>query len=173
MSAQLRLRAAGALAFGIALYASVSSSAYAGDGQVGDIMIMNAWARATTAKVGGAFLMVHNEGAADRLVSVSTPIANKAQIHQTKTENGAMEMRAVDGIDVPAHGMIEFKPGGYHIMLMGLTKPLKMGDSFPVTLTFAKAGAATVTVDVKAAGATGGDSMDHMDMGHTDSGSKN
>jgi copper(I)-binding protein len=60
---------------------------------------------------------------------------------------------------------VSLKPGGYHIMLMGLSAPLKEGDSFPLSLTFAHAGSTTVTVKVKGAGDTGM-SMDHMDMSH-------
>lgn len=68
---------------------------------------------------------------------------------------GVMKMRQVDGIDVPAGQMVTLKPGGYHIMLTGLTQPLKEGQTFPLTLTFAKAGSQDVVVTVQQVGAMG------------------
>lgn len=143
--------------------------------KIGAITVLNAWARATPVKTGGAYLTLRNDGdSADRLVDASTDVAEMAHLHQSLKENGVEKMRGVDGIDLPPHATVMLKPGGYHVMLMGLTKPLKAGESFPLTLTFQKAGTGTVTVSVKAAGASGSDheSMGDMgDMDHMDSGS--
>jgi copper(I)-binding protein len=70
-------------------------------------------------------------------------------------DNGVMKMRQVDGIDLPAGKTVALKPGGYHIMLTGLAQPLAAGQSFPLTLDFAKAGARQVTVSVEKIGSMG------------------
>ncbi len=143
-----------------------SFAAQAAETKVGDIAIVDAWARATPARAGGVFLTLRNDGAsADRLTGVSTPVAPMSAVHETRQQNGVMEMRPVDALDLPPHKTVMLKPGGYHVMLMGLAQPLKQGETFPLTLTFAHAGTATVTVTVKGAGDTGM-SMDHMDMSH-------
>ena len=83
-----------------------------------------------------------------------------------KVVNGTMQMRELaGGLPIPADGTAVLKPGSYHVMLIGLKKPLKEGETFPLTLTFEKAGKITVDVPVKAMGATqGGGNMDKMEM---------
>ena len=90
-----------------------------------------------------------------RLVGAATTAAQMSHLHESKSENGVMTMRAVDGIDIPPHATVTLKPEGFHIMLMGLTQPLKAGLSFPIVLTFARAGGVSVEVAVKPAGAMG------------------
>ena len=164
-----------ALAAGVALLSlsSLSVAVHAEEAKIGDIAVVEAWARATPAKAGGVFLTLRNDGAvADRLVGAATPEAAMAHLHETRKVDGIMEMRPVNGVDLPPHATVKLEPGGYHVMLMGLEKPLKEGESFPLTLTFAKAGQGTVTVAVEAAGASGGGkSMDHMDMDKMNHGS--
>jgi copper(I)-binding protein len=92
----------------------------------------------------------------DRLVSVSTPAADKAELHETISDKGVMKMRPVQGVPIPAGAMVTFSPGGYHVMLMGLKKPLVAGQSFPLTLTFEHAAPMTVDVQVRPLGASGG-----------------
>ncbi len=123
--------------------------------QVGDLMIESPWSRATAGRAGGAFMMIHNSGGrSDRLIAAETDVAGMVQLHTTLVEDGVMKMRQVEGgIEVPADGMAELKPGGFHVMMMGLTGPLDEGASFPVTLTFEQAGTVTVNVMVQAAGA--------------------
>ncbi len=135
----------------------------------GGLTVEGAWARTSTgmANAGAAYLVVKNPtGIADALVGVSTPAAGSAQIHETYTlpapsgsmmpaTSGAaggsmMAMRPVAKIEVPAGGTIELKPGGYHIMLMGLTHELTAGETIVLTLTFEKASPITVTADVRA-----------------------
>jgi copper(I)-binding protein len=99
---------------------------------------------------GVVYMVVTNHGAADDdLTGLSTPIADKAEIHRTSTENGIMHMDSVADLPVKANGSVTFAPGGLHVMLTGLKQPLKLGDSFPLTLNFAKAGAVSVTVSVE------------------------
>jgi periplasmic copper chaperone A len=130
------------------------------------VQVQNAWARATTphAMSGGIFLTLTDNGAPDRLVGVSTPAAVTAQLHQTADDQGVMKMNEVPSLDLPPGKPVELKPGGYHIMLMGLKSQLKPGDMFPVTLTFAKAPPVTVTVTVGTAGASAPPPMGTMKM---------
>jgi len=122
----------------------------------GDITIDHPWARATpgAAKNGAAFLTLSNAGAAgDTLLSASSGVAKKTELHTHQMTDGVMKMRQVEKIDVAAGGTTELKPGGLHIMFMGLHKPLKEGSSFPLTLTFEKAGSVEVEVKVEKVGA--------------------
>lgn len=148
-----KLLYAAALCVGFAAVAGFSALA-----QSGPIEIPHAWARATaaTAKTGAAYLTIANKGASDdRLVAVAAPVAAKAELHVTSMDNGVMKMRPLDGVEVKAGGHAELKPGGMHIMLVGLTAPLKAGQKFPLTLTFEKAGKVEVMVTVEKAGAMG------------------
>jgi copper(I)-binding protein/uncharacterized protein YcnI len=125
--------------------------------KAGDIAIEQPFARATPAKVGGVFLTLKNGGGtADKLVKAASPAADTVELHTHVKDGDAMRMRPVETIPVPAKGQTALEPGGYHIMLIGLKQPLKEGESFPVTLTFEKAGSVTVTVPVVKAGAGGG-----------------
>lgn len=132
------------------LAAAASASA-----QTSPIEISHAWARATAASAanGAVYLKVTNHGAADdRLTGASTPVATKTELHVTTNDNGVMKMQPVAEVPVKAGGNAEFKPGGMHIMLLGLKHPLAAGDSFPLTLTFDKAGAVQTMVTVEKAG---------------------
>ncbi|WP_185973712.1 DUF1775 domain-containing protein [Ferrovibrio terrae] len=122
--------------------------------KAGDIMVEQPFARATPAKVGGVFLTLKNGGGtADRLVKAASPVAANVELHTHIKDGDAMRMRAVENIPVPANGQTALEPGGYHIMLIGLKQVLKEGESFPLTLTFEKAGNVTVSVPVQKAGA--------------------
>jgi len=122
------------------------------------IQIMAPWARATAASAanGTAYMTVVNKGTSDdRLVAVSTPIAEMAELHKTAELNGVMKMLPVEAIEVKAGSKVLLKPGGNHVMLMHLKAPLKDGQTFPLTLTFEKAGKVDITVKVGKAGAMG------------------
>lgn len=121
------------------------------------VTVENAWARATSraASTGAAYLTITDHGAPDRLVPVATPIAAVAELHRTSMQNGVAQMRPVDGLAITAERPVTFSPGGYHIMLMQLKHPLHVGDTFPLTLTFEKAGPVQVNVAVKGPGASG------------------
>lgn len=115
------------------------------------VMITKAYVRASAtpgAETGAAYVSLMVHGDADRLVAVSTPAAKLAGLHKTELVDGVMKMEHVDGMDIPAHGRLVMKPGGFHIMLMGLTKPLKEGDEIELTLTFEKAGEVKVMAKV-------------------------
>jgi copper(I)-binding protein len=126
------------------------------------IQITNAWARRAAMGHGGmspgsmdkgsmdkmqggatgaVYLTITNTGKeADALVSASSDAARTVELHEVKHEGGVMKMRPVQKIDVPAGGKIEMKPGGYHVMLMGLTHDLKPGEEVPLTLKFERGG---------------------------------
>jgi copper(I)-binding protein len=124
--------------------------------QPGQLEVNNAWARATPGKAenGAAYLTIQSP-TADRLVSVASPVAKKAELHTTSMQGMVMKMRPLAGLDIPAGQPVTLKPGGEHIMLMGLNQPLHEGRSFPLTLTFEKGGTRTVTVPVEKLGAAG------------------
>ena len=124
--------------------------------QGGDVQITNAWARAMPAGAQTAAVYVTVESAAgDRLTGASTSAAQEAGFHEMTMDGNVMRMRQVDAVDLPAGKAVTLKPGGYHIMLTGLAKPLKEGDIFPLILEFAKAGAKQVDVRVEKIGAMG------------------
>ena len=109
----------------------------------GDLEIEKPWARATApgASVGGGYLVIRNKGAAgDRLLGVTSPASARVEMHEMAMEKDVMRMREVKGVDVPAKKSVEFRPGGFHLMLMELKAPLRQGDKVPVTLRFEKAG---------------------------------
>ncbi|KAB8144936.1 copper chaperone PCu(A)C [Chloroflexia bacterium SDU3-3] len=101
--------------------------------------------------MGAAYMVIANSGsAADKLVSVSTDAAKTAEVHNVIEENGVMSMRPVEGgLEIPAGGSVTLKPGSYHLMLIGLTKPLVAGESITLKLTFATAGEVTVTAPIR------------------------
>ena len=136
------------------------ATASAADYKTGMITVMDPWARGTP-RSAGAFMTIHNMGAADELVGAKADIAKKTQGHQTVSEDGIMKMKHIHGMPVPANGMAMLKPGSYHVMMMGLNKPLKPGQTFPLTLVFKQAGEVTIQVDIMKMGATGGHKMEH------------
>ncbi len=125
--------------------------------KAGAIEVEHPWARATapSAQNGAAYMVLTDLGKEpDRLVSVSSPIADKAELHTHLMDNGVMKMRPVNAIEVTPGSPATLGPSGLHIMLLGLKQPLVKGKAFPLTLTFEKAGPVTVDVDVQSAGAT-------------------
>jgi len=126
--------------------------------QTEGVRVSDAWARATPGRApnGAAYLTLTNPGAtADRLIAVSTSAADKAEVHEVIMEKGVMQMRPAGPLTIEPGKTVELKPGGYHLMLLGLKQPLKAGDKLPLTLTFEKAGARDVTAAIGAAGAMG------------------
>jgi copper(I)-binding protein len=150
--------------------------ARAEDVKAGDLVISQAWTRATPggAKTGGGFLTIENKGTApDKLIGASADGAGKIEVHEMTMNNGVMTMRPVEGgLAVDPGKTVKLAPGGYHLMMMDLKNPLKKGDKMPLTLEFEKAGKVAVTLDVQGVGAAapaaggGGDmkKMDHSGM---------
>ena len=160
---------------GLAVIAGLfAAPARAEDVKAGDLVISQAWTRATPngAKIGGGYLTIENKGSApDKLIGVSGDIAGKIEVHEMAMNNGVMKMRPLDkGLSIEPGKTVKLAPGGYHLMIMDLKSPLKQGDHVPLTLEFEKAGKVQVTLDVQAVGApgpsagTGGPDMKNMDM---------
>jgi copper(I)-binding protein len=135
-----------------------ATPAFAHEYTAGSLTISHPWSRQTApgARTGAGYLAIVNHGRLDdRLTGGSTPIADRLEVHSMTMDQGVMRMRPVRaGLVVPAGRTLELKPGGYHIMLIGLKTPLRKGDSVPAVLTFAKAGAVKVAFKVESIGAS-------------------
>ncbi len=108
-----------------------------------------AWARATVqGQQGTGAFMNLTATQATRLVSISTPVAGVAELHEMKMEGDVMKMRALPGLDLPAGKTVQLKPGSYHLMLMDLKRPLAKDSSVPLTLRFVDAKGATSQLEV-------------------------
>ena len=132
------------------------------------ITVENAWSRAArSGSTAAVYLTITDSGAPDRLVSIATPLAETAEIHESFAEKGVMKMRPAGPLLVAPGKPLTLEPGHYHAMLTGLRRPTSKGDSFPLTLTFEQAPAVTVQVHVESAGGRSPDmSASHhgMDM---------
>jgi periplasmic copper chaperone A len=127
------------------------------------IVVDHPWARATPAgaKTGAAYMTLINNGSSgDRLMGATTPVADKIQFHSVSEDNGVSRMREMNDVAVAPGARVTFSPGGMHVMLVGLKQPLKEGQTFPLSLTFEKAGKVDVMVSVAKVGA-----MQRGDMG--------
>lgn len=132
-----------------------AGAAFAHGFKVGAIEIDHPWARATApgAANGAVYFTLTGVGAdGDRLVSAASPVADKVELHMHIHDNGVMKMRPVNAIEVTPGSPTTLQPGGLHVMLLGLKQPLAKGKSFPLTLTFEKAGPTVVQVDVQGPG---------------------
>jgi copper(I)-binding protein len=140
-----------------ALVAVLALPALALDYKLGAIEIGQPWTRATppTAESGGGYLVLKNTGTTpDRLIAVKSPAADKVEIHEMKMDGNIMRMRAVErGIEIPPGATVELKPGGFHVMFMGLKAPFAKEAKVPLTLVFEKAGSIDVDLMVQAMGA--------------------
>lgn len=134
------------------------------------ITVSDAWARAGLAAAGsmgapgmsgapampgasgnsGVFMTIRNTGSADRLVKAMSDVASATEVHSTTMANGVMEMRPVEAVEIPAAGVATLQPGGFHVMLIGLKRDLKVGDSVKITLVFEKAGPLVIDATVRA-----------------------
>jgi copper(I)-binding protein len=161
-----------AISFGLVLMAVAGPPVRAEDAKAGDLVISQAWSRATPngAKIGAGYFTIENKGAtADKLVGVSGDVSPRIEVHEMSMNNGVMKMRPVDGgLTIDPGKTVKLAPSGYHLMIMDLKSPLKQGDKLPLTLQFEKAGKVAVTLDVQGVGAQGpgaGDGMMKMSPG--------
>jgi periplasmic copper chaperone A len=116
-----------------------------------DVTVTQPWVRGTVApqKTTGAFMSLKSTSDA-KLVSATSPSAKQVEIHEMVMVNNVMRMRPVAEVALPAGKDVAFKPGGYHIMLMGIERQLKQGDVVPITLTVRENDGKTRTVEVQA-----------------------
>ena len=142
-----------------------AAPACAEDVKAGDLVISQAWSRATPggAKIAGGYLTIENKGTSpDRLVGGSAEIAGKFEVHEMAMNNGVMTMRPLDkGLAIEPGKTVKLAPGGYHLMIMDLKGPFKQGEKVPVTLEFEKAGKVNLSLDVQGVGAQAPAGMDH------------
>ena len=121
----------------------------------GDIQVRHPWSRATPpgAKVGVAYMEIRNRGGqSDKLLAASTPIARAVEMHVTQRDGEVMKMRQVQAFEIPARERYELRPGGSHLMLVDLARPLKQGERLPLTLRFERAGEMEIQVEVQEMG---------------------
>ena len=126
-----------------ALFASLAAQA--------QVKVDNAWVRSTVApqKTTGAFMQLTSAKPV-KVVAASSPLAAVVEIHEMKMEDGVMKMRAVDALPLPAGQPVALKPGSYHVMLMGLKAPIKVGETVPLTLTVEGEDKQRSNVEIKA-----------------------
>lgn len=145
--ARLRTLVRPALCLLSLLAGGMSLAAQSGDA---NLHIASPWARATppVATVGAVYLEIHAASTADTLLGATTPAADRVEMHTTVDNNGTLQMRPVERVPVEPGKTTSLRPGGLHLMLMGLKAPLDEGAKVPVTLRFEKAGELTVEASV-------------------------
>jgi copper(I)-binding protein len=138
------------------LAVALAFPAVAHDYKLGSLEIIQPWTRATpaTAQTGGGFLTITNNGTApDRLVSARSTASDKVEVHEVRMDGNVMKMRELEkGLEIPAGATVMLKPGGYHIMFVGLKAPFAKDTKVPMTLVFEKAGSLDVELAVEALG---------------------
>jgi periplasmic copper chaperone A len=148
----------------------ITGIANANDYKAGALEIISPWSRATPkgAKVAAGYMTIKNTGTtSDRLVSASTPVADKIEIHEMTMNNGVMKMRPVaGGLEIKPGATVELKPSSVHLMIMDVKQRIEKGKPFPATLTFEKAGTVDIDFSVEAIGATSPASEGMPDMPH-------
>ncbi|HWK95947.1 MAG TPA: copper chaperone PCu(A)C [Pseudolabrys sp.] len=153
-----------------ALAVTLAIPALAADYTAGSLKISAPWARATPkgAQVGGGYMTITNNGSTpDRLISGASGISSSFEVHEMSMDGGVMKMRMLkDGLEIKPGETVTLKPGGYHIMFMGLKDQLKQGDTFKATLQFEKAGKVEVEYKIEGIAATGADASGHGGMKH-------
>lgn len=120
--------------------------------KIGNLTIDGAYTRATVPgqKVAGGFMKISSIGNADQLIGGTSPIADEVQLHTMSMDGNVMKMRQVNAIEVPSNSSVELKPGGLHLMFIGIKSPLVAGATVPVNLKFAKAGEVEIRLPVNA-----------------------
>lgn len=130
--------------------------------------LMDAWVRlpAVSGRPGGGYFMVHGTSANDALVAVSSPKAERIELHSMTSENGVMKMRKEESFALPAKGTLTFAPGGSHLMLFGLSPDVKPGGKVPLTFRFRSGATVTLDAEARAASAAVAPPAKAADAGH-------
>jgi periplasmic copper chaperone A len=148
------------------LFGLAVTTAHARDYKAGSLDIADPWSRATPkgSSVAAGYMKIKNTGSApDRLISGSSDVASKFEVHEMTMENGVAKMRPVKGgLEIKPGDTVELKPGSFHVMFVDLKKPLTAGDHIKATLVFEKVGSVNVEYDVLAMGAEPGPDMPGM-----------
>jgi periplasmic copper chaperone A len=127
--------------------------ARAADYRIGDLVVAQPWSRPTppVATVGAVYFSLTNVGRkADRLIAISSPNARKVEMHESRSVQGMMQMRAVESVECLPGVTVKSEPMGLHVMLLDLLHPLVAGEEFPLMLHFRDAGTLTIQVQVGA-----------------------
>ena len=150
-------------------FACFTASAIAAEVRVGDLKVAEAWTRATPggAKVAAGYLTITNLGTEmDVLVSGSFEKSARVEVHEMKIENDIMRMREMaDGLEIKPGATVTLKPGGYHLMFMGLSERLSEGDTVTGTVTFKRAGTVKLRFPVRSIAAQSSGHGDHSSHG--------
>lgn len=145
----------------------INGNATAADYKIGSLEIMTPWSRVTPKGAATAigYMTIKNTGTTpDRLVGGSVDFASVFQLHSMVMEGDVSKMRDLEGVDIAPGQTIEFKPGGSHVMFVGLKHPLTEGEHVKGTLVFEHAGSVQIEYDVEGVGAQSGPhDMDHME----------
>lgn len=147
----------------------IAGSAFAHDYTIGSLKIDHPWSRATpkAASVGGGYMKITNTGSVpDRLVGGSSDISSRFEIHEMSMDGGVMKMRHLpDGIEIKPGQTIEFKPGSFHAMFIGIKRPFVQGERVKATLQFEKAGKVDVDFAIAGVGVQSPAAGDHSSGG--------
>jgi periplasmic copper chaperone A len=160
MNRRLMLQLAAALSLTLA---SILAIAVAARADAGGIEVREAFARASIgqATAGAVYLTIVNHASSpDRLTAASTPVAARTDLHMTIHDGDVARMRRLETVAIPAGETVAFSPGGAHVMLSGLTAPLREGDRLSLTLEFETAGSITLEVPVQSIAAGAPDEAD-------------
>jgi copper(I)-binding protein len=156
------------LACGIASWALFSPAVHADEVTIGNLVITQAWSRATPvgAPVAGGYLTIENKGSLpDRLLSGASDAARKVEIHEVAQDKGIMTMRPIEGgLFIEAGKTVKFEPGGRHLMFIGLAAPFREGEQVSVSLVFEQAGKITVPLAVRGIGARAPDPLTKVEL---------
>ena len=146
----------------VAVALALPAAAQAHEFKQGAITVDRPWTRATTVRTGAAYMNLKIAGSvSDRLVKVTSPDAEMVEIHTMAMEGGVARMREVKTIDVKPGAATQLKPGGFHLMMIGLKRPLREGESIKLSLTFETAGTIEIDATVEKAGAPGPSKRPH------------
>ncbi|MGH8689971.1 MAG: copper chaperone PCu(A)C [Burkholderiales bacterium] len=140
--------------FAVALLVLLATQTFAHSHEKGDIQVRHPWSRATPpgAKVAVGYMEIRNRGSQpDRLLSVSTPVAKRVELHVTQREGEVTRMRP-QSFEIPAHERFALRPGGAHLMLVDIVRPLEKGERFRMTLRFERAGELEIELEVQELG---------------------
>jgi copper(I)-binding protein len=146
----IRIITVACLAAGVLAPAPVAGHEY----KKGELRVGHPWTRATppAAKVAAGYLTIRNSGKQpDRILGASTPAAERVELHIQIREGDVLKMREVRNFEIPAGGRLTLRPGGSHLMLVGLKRPLVKGQTIPLTVRFERAGELHAEVEVQAA----------------------
>lgn len=141
--------------FAAALFVLLTTETFAHSHEKGDVQVRHPWSRATPpgAKVAVGYMEIRNRGSQpDRLLSVSTTVAKRVEMHVTQREGEVVKMRQVQSFEIPARERFALRPGGSHLMLVDIAQPLEKGGRFAMTLRFERAGELEIELEVQERG---------------------